>query len=250
VHAALPALIAYLQREGRVSYRVLAYVFNGDRNTLGYTLWHVGIWLATILRMTDTVQRTAPELLDLSRAHRLGFREALTRPFLEGGEPAERALTLYRRDVNGGLIVPQLLCHLGDSYLESGRTADARRVLTEASDLMEEHGEVYWEPELFRLRGRLAAAEGRDAHVKAVAAFERALALARKRSAHLLEIRAATDLARFLSAQGRGAAARQVLAPVYASFNEGFRAADLQDAKAVLDELEISGRVTSDRVSE
>lgn len=211
-------------------------------NTLGYTLWHIGVWLAAILRMTDTVQRVASELLELSRAHRLGFWGAIARPFLERGEAAEQALSLYRREFNGGLIVPELLCRLGDDYLGSGRTADARRVLAEAGDLVEQHGEVYWEPELFRLRGRLAAAEERDASPTAVTAFERALALARQRGAHLLELRAATDLARFLSAQGQGAAARRALAPVYAAFNEGFRAADLEEAKAVLDELETGGR--------
>jgi predicted ATPase len=210
-------------------------------NTLGYTLWHIGVWLAALLRMTATVQRTGSELLDLARTHRLGFWEAIGRPFLERGEAAEQALSLYRREFNGGLIVPELLCHLGDAYLGSGRTADARRVLTEAGDLMEQHGEVYWEPELLRLRGRLAAAEGRDAPAEAATGFERALALARQRGAHLLELRAASDLARLRSAQGQRAAARQVLAPVYASFSEGFDAKDLKEAKAVLDELETSG---------
>lgn len=75
------------------------------------------------------------------------------------------------------------------------------RVLTEAGDLMEQHGQVYWEPELFRLRGRLAAAEGRGAAAEAATGFERALALARQRGAHLLELRAATDLARLRSSE-------------------------------------------------
>lgn len=57
----------------------------------------------------------------------------------------------------------------------------------------------------------------------------------------VVELRAATDLARLRSAQGQRAAARQVLAPVYASFTEGFDAKDLKEAKAVLDELESSG---------
>jgi class 3 adenylate cyclase/predicted ATPase len=210
-------------------------------NTLGYTLWHVGVWLAAILRMTDTLQRAGAELLDLSRAHRLGFWEALGRAFLERGEAAEQALTLYRREFNGGLVVPQLLCHLGDDYLGSNRTADARRVLTEAGDLMAQHGEVYWEPELLRLRGRLAAAERPDAPEEAATSFERALALARQRGAHLLALRAATDLTRLRSAQGQRVKARQVLAPVYASFTEGFAAEDLKEAKAVLDELDARG---------
>ena len=67
------------------------------------------------------------------------------------------------KGLNGGLIVPEMLCRLGEDYRESSRTADARRMLVEAGDLMERNGEVYWEPELFRLRGRFAAAEGRGA---------------------------------------------------------------------------------------
>ena len=210
-------------------------------NTLAYTLWHIGVWLAAILRMTDTVQRVGAELLDLSRTHRLGLWGAMVSPFLGRGEVAEQALTVYRREFNGGLTVPQLLCHFGEDYLESGRTAEARRVLTEAGDLMAQHGEVYWEPELLRLRGRLAAAEERGAPAEAATGFEAAIALARQQGAHLLELRAATDLARLRSAQGQRAAARKVLAPVYASFTEGFHAKDLKEAKAVLDELETTG---------
>jgi predicted ATPase len=134
--------------------------------------------------------------------------------------------------------VPELLCRLGEDYFELRRIADARRVLAEAGDLMERKGEVYWEPELVRLRGRLAAAERQGEPAEAAAAFERALALARQRGAHLLELRAATDLARLRSAQGQRAAARQVLAPIYASFTEGFHATDLKEAKAMLNELE------------
>ena len=70
--------------------------------------------------------------------------------------------------------------------------------------------------------------------MEAVAAFERALALARQRGAHLLELRAATDLARLLAGQGQPAEARQVLAPVYGSFTEGADTADVQEARAVL----------------
>jgi class 3 adenylate cyclase/predicted ATPase len=200
-------------------------------NTLAYTLWHI-VWLAAILRMTDTVQRLGAELLDLSRAHRLGLWEAMGRPFLERSEAAEQALSLYRREFNGGLFVPQVLCHVGDDYLESSRTADARRVLTEAGDVMEQHGEVYWEPELLRLSGRLAAAEG--APVEAVTAFERALGLARERGAHLLELRAAVDLARLQAAQGQPLEARKVLAPIYGLFTDGVDMADVQEARAVL----------------
>jgi predicted ATPase len=105
-------------------------------------------------------------------------------------------------------------------------------VLAEARELMEQHGDVYWEPELFRVSGRLAAAEG--APVEAVTAYERALRLARERGAHLLELRAAVDLARLQAAQGQPLEARKVLAPVYGLFTEEADAADVQEARAVL----------------
>ncbi len=94
------------------------------------------------------------------------------------------------------------------------------------------HGDVYWEPELFRLSGRLAVAEG--APVEAVTAFERALRLARERGTHLLELRAATDLARLQATQGQPLEVRKVLAPVCDLFADGADMADVQDARAVL----------------
>lgn len=128
--------------------------------------------------------------------------------------------------------MPQLLCRVADSYVATGRTGEATRVLAEAQELMEQHGDVYWEPERLRLSGGLAAAEG--APVEAVTAFERALRLARERGAHLLELRVAVDLARLRAAQGQPLEARKVLAPVYGLFTDGADTADVQDARAVL----------------
>ena len=101
MYAALPALIAFLQREGRVSYRALAYVFNGDQafrhprsvnhvNTLAYALWHCGVWLPAILRETDALRCQGAELVELAREHRLMFWEAIASPFLLEGEEAGR----------------------------------------------------------------------------------------------------------------------------------------------------------------
>ena len=203
-------------------------------NTLAYTLFHCGVWLRAILRETDALRRHGAEILELAREHRLGFWRAIATPFLLDGEEAERAVSAYRREFNGVLTVPQMLCHVADSYVTTGRTEGATRVLAEAQELMEQHGDVYWEPELFRLRGRLAAAEGRGAPVEAVPAFERALQLARERGTHLLELRAATDLARLLAAQGRPLEARKVLEPVYVLFTDEADTSDVRDARAVL----------------
>jgi predicted ATPase len=76
--------------------------------------------------------------------------------------------------------------------------------------------------------GDLAAAEHN---------YSRALAIARQQSAKLLELRAATSLARLWRDQGKHTKARDLLAPVYSWFTEGFDTPILQDAKALLDQL-------------
>ena len=67
--------------------------------------------------------------------------------------------------------------------------------------------------------------------------MQKALAIARKQEAKALELRAASSLARLWQQQGKKSEARELLAPVYDWFTEGFDTADLKDAKALLDEL-------------
>ena len=71
----------------------------------------------------------------------------------------------------------------------------------------------------------------------AEASFRKALGIARRQGAKSLELRTTTSLARLLARQGRREEARDLLAPVYGWFTEGFDTADLKDAKALLDEL-------------
>jgi predicted ATPase len=71
----------------------------------------------------------------------------------------------------------------------------------------------------------------------AEACFARALAIARDQSARMWELRAAVSLARLRAEEGKRTEARDLLAPVYGWFTEGFDTADLKDAKALLEEL-------------
>ena len=94
-----------------------------------------------------------------------------------------------------------------------------------------------WDAEIHRLRGELT---GRLAHpdpAKAVEAFRTALAIAREQGTRGYELRAATSLARLWRDQGRRGEARDLLAPVYGWFTEGFDTQDLKEAKALLDAL-------------
>ena len=72
---------------------------------------------------------------------------------------------------------------------------------------------------------------------EAAAWFQQAIDTARSQQAKSLELRAATSLARLWRNQGKCTEARDLLAPVYSWFTEGFDTADLKDAKALLDEI-------------
>jgi predicted ATPase len=76
-----------------------------------------------------------------------------------------------------------------------------------------------------------------DAGTRAQAYFERAVSIARQQQAKSWELRAAMSLARLWRDQGKRDEARELLAPVYGWFTEGFDTRDLKEAKALLDEL-------------
>jgi predicted ATPase len=97
------------------------------------------------------------------------------------------------------------------------------------------HVAAYLKPSL---RGALLLRQGpRPTWEEAEACFQQALALARHQQAKSWELRAAMSLARLGQRQGKQAEARALLAPIYGWFTEGFDTPDLQEAKALLEEL-------------
>ena len=98
-------------------------------------------------------------------------------------------------------------------------------------------GERYYEAELLRLRGELLLAKPMPDPIAAERSLVEALEAARRQRARMWELRAATTLAQHRRDQGRAREARDLLAPVYGWFTESFDAPDLQEAKAMLDEL-------------
>src|SRR5262249_5535728 len=101
----------------------------------------------------------------------------------------------------------------------------------------EQHGECWWEAEVCRLRGVLLLRQAVPQPEEAEACFQRALEVGHRQEAKSLELRAAMSLARLWQQQGKRATARELLAPVYGWFTEGFDTADLRDAKALLEAL-------------
>jgi predicted ATPase len=118
-----------------------------------------------------------------------------------------------------------------------GHPEDGLQALVEAHTLMEQHEERWWEAEVARLRGVLLLQQTGMPQAEAETWFQRALDVARRQQAKSLELRAAMSLSRLWQQQGKQTEARELLAPVYGWFTEGFDTADLQDAKALLEAL-------------
>jgi predicted ATPase len=102
---------------------------------------------------------------------------------------------------------------------------------------LEKNKDRLWEAEVLRLSGEIALMEKVRSATKAEAYFERALSVARQQQAKSWELRAAMSLARLWRDQGKVQQARELLAPVYGWFTEGFDTRDLKEAKALLEEL-------------
>jgi predicted ATPase len=102
---------------------------------------------------------------------------------------------------------------------------------------METTKERWWEAEVNRVAGQIILQSRAPDAAKAEAYFERALVVARAQQARSWELRAAMSMARLWRNQGKPQQARELLAPVYSWFTEGFDTRDLKDAKALLDAL-------------
>ena len=193
------------------------------------------------------VLATYPELLRLSdenglpqgRAFALmDLGWALTRSgqTAEGIARLEEGLGLYtkmgfRQALSGCLGL------MGESLLAAGRYAEALEQVDRAFDIATQMGEEFYVPQLHVVRSNiLLHTQGSDSEA-AEASLRQALASARQQDAKGWELQAATSLARLWLDRGRRGEARELLAPVYGWFTEGFDTPDLVTAKALLEAL-------------
>jgi predicted ATPase len=134
-------------------------------------------------------------------------------------------------------FTPLWLSHLAGAYAELGQFDDAWRCIGEAMTAVETTKERWFEADIHRIAGEIALLSPQPDAAKAQAYFERALPVAHAQQAKSWELRAAMSMARLRRDQGKRDAARDLLAPVYGWFTEGFDTLDLKEAKALLDEL-------------
>jgi predicted ATPase len=141
------------------------------------------------------------------------------------------------RSTGATRLLPIYLAHLARAHADLGLFDDAWRSIGEAMTAIETTKETWFEADINRMAGEIALKSPQPDTSKAEAYFERTLAVARAQQAKSWELRAAMSMARLWRDQGKRDEARDLLAPVYGWFTEGFDTLDLKEAKALLNDL-------------
>ena len=135
------------------------------------------------------------------------------------------------------VFVPWYLTYLATAYRSLSQHGDAQRMISEAIEAVDSTNERWCEAEVLRVAGEVASLGPEQNSADAQKHFERALAVARQQQAKSFELRASMSLARLWRDEGKVQQARELLAPVYGWFTEGFGTRDLKEAKALLEQL-------------
>ncbi|MGB6542777.1 MAG: AAA family ATPase [Xanthobacteraceae bacterium] len=195
----------------------------------------------------ETVNAVTKELITLTEEKGAPFWNAVGTVFRGcvlalTGKPKDAVHVLSATDTalkptGGRAWRPLWVSHLGGAHADLGQFDDAWRCIAEAITATETVRETWYQAEVYRTAGEIALKTAAPDAAKAEAYFERALAIARKQQAKSWELRASMSLARLWRNQGKVQQARELLAPVYGWFTEGFDTLDLKEAKALLEEL-------------
>jgi DNA-binding SARP family transcriptional activator len=182
----------------------------------------------------------------LAEAHGISFFVILAKLFqgrllAEEGEPergiAQVEAMLTQLDVlHHAAFRSYFLGLLAECQACAGQFSPALDTLDRAMSYVERNGEGVWHVELVRLRGEYRLALGAPMN-EVEACYQQAITIAQAQQAKSLELRATMSLARLWQQQGRRAEAREMLGAIYGWFTEGFKTADLREARALLAEL-------------
>jgi predicted ATPase len=156
---------------------------------------------------------------------------------VKNGDVAEgisllRSGSVAYRATGAEVWVPHYIALLAGACEIAGQIEEGLTLLDEALQIVERTGERWFAAELNRHKGQLLLRQGHSEAAEEL--YRRALSIAQEQRAKLWELRAAASLARLRRDQGRHAEARDLLAPVYGWFTEGFNTPDLKEARALL----------------
>jgi predicted ATPase/DNA-binding winged helix-turn-helix (wHTH) protein len=216
--------------------------------SLCLVLAHAACPLALLTGDLAAAEHYSTMLLDHSTRHALARWRASGRSF-------QGALVIHRGDVITGLrlvrthfdefgeagsaLLPFFAFLMAEALGRAGQNADGLAAIDEAIACSERTEQRWAMAELVRIKGELLRLQGAPGAAAAEDHFRQALDWARRQGALSWELRAATSLARLLRDRDRIGEARDLLAPIYERFTEGFGTADLQAAKQLLGELAI-----------
>jgi class 3 adenylate cyclase/predicted ATPase len=203
--------------------------------------------LSQLRREPEVARKDAEEALELSAEHGLDATALwclLPRGWaiaqqgdVSAGISEIREGMKRRQSVGIGAVWPWWFALLADAYGADGQVVAGLEALEEALQWVQRNDERLYEAEVHRLKGELLLRQNVPDTAQAESCFQHALTVARNQQAKSWELRAAVSLGRLYQLQDRREDAYKLLAPVYAWFTEGFDTADLQDAKALLEEL-------------
>jgi predicted ATPase len=165
-----------------------------------------------------------------------GWAVAAQGQLAEGITQIRQGVAAYRAR-GARMHVPWFLALLAEVHGRAGQVEEGLRVLEEAVEVMQTTENRFYEAELYRLKGELLLQQSAEQQKETEERLQQSLTIARHQQAKSLELRAATSLARLWQRQGKRHEACQLLAEVYGWFTEGFDTPDLQEAKALLEEL-------------
>jgi predicted ATPase len=189
-------------------------------------------------RAVDLVAVTTEHGFPSWRAHGTiycGWAKVKKGHVVEGISLVRSGSTAYRAIGQQGLFIPYFTTLLAKAHEIAGEIEEGLTLLDDALQLVEQTGQRWLAAELTRRKGQLLLRQGQPETAEEL--YRKALVIAEEQEAKLWELRAAVSLARLRRDQGRCAEARDLLAPVYGWFTEGFDTPDLKEAKALLDQL-------------
>jgi len=182
-----------------------------------------------------------------------GYMQALEGEFEKGIAKMHKALDILQA-IGAGTCFTRLYSRIMEAYILTQETEKGLDIYDNAMKILRRDDERYCEAELYRLKGELLLVKAEEMKTQAgtkkaekeevkkheeeaESLFRKAIEVSRKQQAKSLELRAVVSLIRFLKKQGRDKEIKQALQDIYAWFTEGLDTLDLQEAKALLDEM-------------
>ena len=205
-------------------------------NTASFTLTFCGSYAAAIALLDELLPLAEEKGTSYWKALGIMGRGSVMTLTGDASNGAPLMIALFRSTGSTNWL-PIYLSYLAMAYAELTQFDNAWHCIREATTAIETAGERWFEGEVNRAAGEIALSAPQPGVAKPEEYFERALSVARQQQAKSWELRTAMSMARLWRDQGKQKEARDLLAPVYGWFSEGFDTLDLKEAKALLEKL-------------